>query len=156
MRELIWEAGGVIIVISFFTFNSFHFFSLAWLRQQSSWNQNSSVVHRRLWHQLSLHLLHGFLSNFYSYCFPWAICPDFFYFGGFCFVLIFLQIFFVFVNMGPNGIKNSKAYSYKSQPKVSKLILNFPLNGLHKTTFGIFEILSFRLLTTFLWSLYCV
>ncbi len=32
----------------------------------------------RLWHWLSLKLLHGFLSNF-SCGFPWAICPEFFF-----------------------------------------------------------------------------
>ena len=37
----------------------------------------------------------------------------------------------------------SKRYSYKSQPKAFKLFLNFLPNGLHKTTFGIFKILSF-------------
>ncbi len=53
-------------------------FSSAWLCQQSSLNRNSSIVRRpsvRLWHRLSLKLLHGFLSNF-SCGFPWAICPD--------------------------------------------------------------------------------
>ncbi len=29
----------------------------------------------RLWHRLSLKLLHGFLSNF-GCGFPWAICPE--------------------------------------------------------------------------------
>ncbi len=41
----------------------------------------SSVVRRpsvRLWHQLSLNFMHGFLSNF-SCGFPWAICPDVFF-----------------------------------------------------------------------------
>ncbi len=42
------------------------------------------------------------------------------------------------------GVKCSKRYSYKLQLKVLKLDLNFPPNGPHKTTFGIFEILSFR------------
>ena len=36
-----------------------------------------SVV--RLWHQLCLKILHGFLSNCGSCC-PWAICPDVFLF----------------------------------------------------------------------------
>ncbi len=74
--------------------------SSAWLRQQSSWNRNSPVVRPsavRLWHRLSLNLLHGFLSNFGS-CFPWAICPDVFYFLKT--KLDFLRIFFVFVNIG--------------------------------------------------------
>ncbi len=48
------------------------------------------------------------------------------------------------------GVKISKGYSsYKSQPKVLKLFLNFPPNSAHKTAFGIFEILSFRFLTIF-------
>ncbi len=38
------------------------------------------------------------------------------------------------------GAKISKRHSYKSQPKVFKLFLNFLPNGPHKTTFGIFEI----------------
>ncbi len=42
------------------------------------------------------------------------------------------------------GAKISIRYSsYKSQPKVLKLVLNFPPNGPHKSMFGIFEILSF-------------
>ena len=42
------------------------------------------------------------------------------------------------------GVKLSKRYySYKSHPKVFELLLNFPAIGPHKTTFGIFEILSF-------------
>ncbi len=41
------------------------------------------------------------------------------------------------------GAKISKRYSsYKSQPKVLKLFLNFLSNGPNKTTFGIFEILK--------------
>ena len=46
------------------------------------------------------------------------------------------------------GAKISKR-SYKLQPNVFKLFLNFPPNGPHKTTFGIFEILSLRLLMIF-------
>ncbi len=33
--------------------------------------------------------------------------------------------------------------------KVFKLLLNFPPNGHHKTTFEVFEILSFQFLTIF-------
>ena len=48
------------------------------------------------------------------------------------------------------GVKLSKRYSsYKSQPNVLKLALIFSHNGPHKTTLGIFEILSFRFLTIF-------
>ncbi len=53
--------------------------------------------------------------------------------------------------MGPNGSKNFETlrYSYKSQPKLLKLILNFPNNGPHKITLKIFEVLSFRFLMIF-------
>ncbi len=45
----------------------------------------------------------------------------------------------------------SKCYSsYKSQPKDFKLFLNFLHNGLHKTAFGIFEILKIDILTNFI------
>ncbi len=48
------------------------------------------------------------------------------------------------------GAKISKCYSsYKLQPKVLKLFLNFPPNGPHKSMFGIFEILNFQFLTIF-------
>ncbi len=70
----------------------------------------SSVVCRpsdRLWHQLSLNFMHGFLSNF-SCGFPWAICPDIFFIFEKKNFLNFLQIFFVFVNMGPYGSENFK------------------------------------------------
>ncbi len=47
-------------------------------------------------------------------------------------------------------VKISKRYSsYKSQPKVFKLVLIFPPNGPHKNTFGLFEVLSFQVLTFF-------
>ncbi len=47
------------------------------------------------------------------------------------------------------GAKISKRYSYISQPKVFKLLLNFLPNGPHKTTFGIFEILEIEILMIF-------
>ncbi len=47
------------------------------------------------------------------------------------------------------GVKISKRYFYKSQPKIFKLVLEFPPNGPHKTTLGIFDILSFWLLMIF-------
>ncbi len=73
----------------------------------------------------SLKLLYGFLSNF-SYCFPWAICPD----NERNKILNVLWILFVLVNMGPNRSENFKRYcSYKLQPKILKLVLNFPPNG---------------------------
>ncbi len=49
------------------------------------------------------------------------------------------------------GAKISNRYpSYKSQPKVFKLFLNFLPNGPHKTAFGIFEILKNEILTNFI------
>ena len=49
------------------------------------------------------------------------------------------HFFFVFVNMGPNGKKMSKRYSYESQPKVFKLLLIFFLS----MVLAVFEIPSF-------------
>ncbi len=124
-------------------------FSSAWLWQQSSWNRNLSVVRPSSVSQLSLNLMHGFLSYF-GCCFPWAIRQGIFlrfeiFFKNFLWILISH-----FVNMGPCGIENSKHYSsYKSQPKVFKLFLNFFLMVLKKVLFWIFEILSFRFLTIF-------
>ena len=60
-----------------------------------------------------------------------------------------LTIFFVFINMGPNGVKISERYSYKSQPNVFKIILNFLPNGPHKTSFGNFEIFKIEILMIF-------
>ncbi len=49
----------------------------------------------------------------------------------------------------PMGAKISKRYSYKSHPNILKLVMNFPPNGPHKITLGIFEILSLRFLMIF-------
>ncbi len=44
------------------------------------------------------------------------------------------------------GLKISKRYSiYKLQPKGFTFVLQFPPNGPHQTTMGIFKILSFRI-----------
>ncbi len=92
----------------------------------------SSVV--RLWHRLSLKLLHGLLSNF-SCGFPWAICPAFFFMFEKKFVFDFLQIFFLFVNMGPYGSQNFKRYSsLKSVLNLFNFFLKFLLSGPHKST----------------------
>ncbi len=66
----------------------------------------SSVVRPSV-SQLSLNLMHGFLSNFSS-GFPWAICPDVFIIFEKKTFSDFLRIFFVFVNMGPYGSQNFK------------------------------------------------
>ncbi len=59
-----------------------------------------------------------------------------------------VTIFFSFsLTWEPIGVKISKWYSYKSQPNVFRLVLNFPPN---KTTLGIFESLGFRFLTIFI------
>ncbi len=72
---------------------------------KSKFVRRPSVV--RLWHRLSLKLLHGFLSNF-DCGFPWAICPDVIFIFEKKNFLNFLRIFFVFVNMGPYGSQNFK------------------------------------------------
>ena len=120
-------------------------FSSAWLYQQSSCNRSSSVVgpfvHRPSMSQLSLTLIHGFLWNF-SCCFLLVIRQDLFEFlkkmgrGR-----IFYEYFSLSLTWDPIRTKMSKLYSsYKSQPKVFKLFLNFLPNDPHKTTFGVIEI----------------
>ena len=55
-------------------------------------------------------------------------------------------------NHGPSPADqepNPRYSSYKLQVKVFKLFLNFPLNGLHKTTFEIFETLKIEILMIF-------
>ena len=49
----------------------------------------------------------------------------------------------------PVGVEISKCYSYKSQPKIFKLLPNFLLNGPPKITFEIFEVLKIEILTFF-------
>ena len=63
---------------------------------------------------------------------------------------IFIIFFSFLLTWDPMEVNISKHYSsYKSQPKVFKLVLNFPPSGPHKTVFVIFEILSFRFLRIF-------
>ncbi len=98
----------------------------------------------RLWNQLSLNLLHGFLSNFGS-CFPWATCPDVLKFWKkIFFFLAFLRIFLFFVNVGPYGSKKiqnaTSPFNYFCI--FSNLIWNF-FSVVHtKVLFWIFEMLS--------------
>ena len=99
--------------------------------------------------QLSLNLRHGFLSNF-GCCFPWAIRRGNFFIYWKFFFWFFYEYFSFSLTWDAMGANISKRYSsYKSQPKVFKLFLNFLPNGPHKTTFGIFEILSFWFLAIF-------
>ena len=60
------------------------------------------------------------------------------------FFYYFLQIFFVFINMGPYGSENFKTLLLLQIAAEIQLYLNFLPNGPHKSMFGIFEILSFR------------
>ncbi len=88
--------------------------------------------------QLSLNLLHRFLSNF-GCCLPWTIRRGILYYYFFFF--LFANIFSFSISWDPMSAKISKRYScYKSQQKVFKLVLNFLPNSPHKNTFGIFEI----------------
>ncbi len=103
-----------------------------------------------LWHQLSLNLLHGFLSNFGS-CFPWAICPD--VFGIKKWFLDFLRMIFVFINMGPYG---SKKFKTLLLPQITfeffQTFLKFLLSCPHKSTglnFWNFEFLIFHDFSSF-------
>ena len=110
------------------------FVSSAWLCQQRSWNRNLSVVRPSVW-QLSLNLMHGFLSNF-SFGFPCAIRSDMFEFFK---TFFFVWVFSILVNMGPCGSKNFKTLLLlQSQRKVFKLFLNFLPNGPHKLRLGFF------------------
>ncbi len=93
-----------------------------------------------LWHQLSLNLLHGILSNF-GCCFPWAIPPDVFWIFEKKNAFSNCQGFFVVsLTWTPVGAKTSKRYpSLKLLLNPFKLLLNFLLSGPHKST-----VLDFR------------
>ncbi len=93
-----------------------------------------SSIRRLSMSQLSLNLMHGYLSNF-----GLARMLLFFLIFEKKNTGIFLRIYFFSLTCNPVGVKISKRYfSYKSQPKVFKPVLNFPPNGPHKITFGIF------------------
>ncbi len=86
----------------------------------------SSVI--RPWHQLSLNLLHEFLSNFDS-CFPWAICPDFL-FCNFWKKKDFYEYVSFSLTWDPMEAKTSKRYfSLKSLLHPFTLFPNFLLSG---------------------------
>ena len=136
---------------------------LAWLCQQSSWNRNLSVVCRPSSvigrpsvrpsvSQLSLNLImHAFLSKF-GFCFPWSIRSDVFliFEKKMVFFFYFIQIFIVFVNMGPYGSPDFKTLLLLQIAAESfQTFLNFLPNGPHENTFGIFEILIIEILTIF-------
>ncbi len=118
----------------------------------------SSVVNTfvvRLWHRLFLNLLHAFLSNSRC-CLPFTIRQDPPYTSENFQKLLLLQIlakrfssFPWMLTWGPVRVEISKCYSYKSQPKVFKLLLNFLLNGPPKISFEIFEVLKIEILTFF-------
>ncbi len=96
----------------------------------------SSVV--RLWHRLSLKLLHGFLCHM-----PRLFC----HFWKKNFVLIFQEFCSFLLTWAPLGAKTSKRYSsLKSLLNPFKLFLKFLLSGPQKSTvldFWNFELLIF-------------
>ncbi len=112
-----------------------------------------SAVHPSVW-QSSLYLIREFLSHF-SWRFPWATNADIIYFlfkkKPTHFPFFFTILFFVFVNMGPNGTKKiSKYYSYyKSQLTVFKFSWIFLPSPLTKLVHWGLEILSSPFLTFF-------
>ncbi len=66
------------------------------------------------------------------------------------FFLIFYEYFSFSLTWDPMGKKISKRYfSYKSQPNVLKLFLNFPPNGPHKSTFWYFWNFEFLIFNDF-------
>ncbi len=81
---------------------------------------------------------------------PGPYAQTFFFIFEKKFFLIFCEYFSFSLTWDPMAAKISKCYSYKSQPKVFKLFLNFLPNGPHKTMFGIFEILKIEILTNFI------
>ena len=125
-------------------------FSSAWLCQQSSWNHNLSVVRRPS-------VRRSFVRPCCNYL--WTQCTDFFQILVVSSPGLYARTFFqclknfffdFFTNIfsltwDPMGVEISKRYyPYKSQPKVSKLFLNFLTNGPHKSMFGIFENWNFN------------
>ncbi len=69
--------------------------------------------------------------------------------GGRGFPLSSQSFLLISGNMGPYGSKISKHYSYKPQPKVFKLFLNFLLTGPITTKIGIFGLLKIEILPDF-------
>ncbi len=73
-----------------------------------------------------------------------------FFFIYLFFIYLFFYIFSFSLTWDPMGAKISKRYSsYKSQPKVFKICLNFPPNGPYKIMLGILEIMNFRFVSIF-------
>ena len=65
-------------------------------------------------------------------------------------IAIFCEYFSFSLTLNPMGAKILKATpTNQSRKKVIKLFLNFLPNGLHKTTFQMFEILKIEILTNF-------
>ena len=108
----------------------------------------------RLWHQLSLTLLHGLLSNF---AFPGPYAETVFEFKKKKWFLDFLRIFFIFVNMGPYGSKKLQCYkklqlqskcysSLKSLLNLFKLFSEISSKSSQKYCFGYwnFEFTNFK------------
>ena len=87
-----------------------------------------SSVRRPSMLQLSLNLMHGFLSNF-GCCIHWAIRSDVFWIFFKKNLGDFLTIFFVFVNMGPMGakIQNGTPPTNRSQKFSNFSWISFPV-----------------------------
>ncbi len=86
----------------------------------------------RLWHQLSLNLLHWFLSKFSCYC-PGPYGQRFLNFWNTNVFFLFFTKFFVFVNVGPYGSKNFKTLLLLQITFASfQTFSDFFLNGLQK------------------------
>ncbi len=107
----------------------------------------SSVVRPSV-SQLSLNLMHGFLSNF-GCCFPWAIRSDAFWIFEYFFYYYFLRIFFVFVNKGPNGSENFKTLLLLQITAKSFTFSEFSSQWSSQNYVWIFEILKIEILMIF-------
>ncbi len=115
------------------------------IETQQSYCHNTGV--RNSVSQLSLNLMHG-IRRILVIASPEPYAGTFFEVSKK--YLFFYEYLSFSLTWGPMGAKISKRYSsYKSQPKVLKLLLNFLPNGPHKSTVGIFEILKIEILVIF-------
>ena len=90
-----------------------------------------------------LNLMHRFLSN-YGGCFPWAIRSEFFLIFKKILKGIFYEYFSFSLTWNSMRAKASKRYSFKSVLNFFKLLMNFLLNGRHKSNVLDFEFAIFN------------
>ncbi len=64
-----------------------------------------------------------------------------------------LQIFFIFVDMGPYGSENFKTLLLQIAAETFQFFLNSLPIGPHKTMFGIYEMLKIKILTILFFSI---